>query len=204
MEIKKPTGFIFLQKKEAIMKDFLLAVKAATPTANTTGLSVSAIFTVIAAVFGQVPFILVLFFISVVLDYVTGWIKAKYFLRDWNSKTGLQGIIKKVMYFVLIGTAFLIGWCIMEVGVSIGTNLEFAMLIGWYVTAVMLVNELTSILENLYVIIPEKVPVWLIKTLKIADEKLDNKINDVVCKSQNCNICTLQERCNLKKEEKVE
>ena len=181
------------------MKDFIIAAKAATQAPSTAGLSASAIFTAIAAALGKIPIILVLFIAAVVIDYVTGWIKAKYFLRDWNSKTGLQGIIKKLMYFVMIGTAFLIGWGIREMGDTVGINLEFAMLIGWYVTAVMLINEFTSILENLYIIVPEKVPVWLIKTLKIADEKLDNKINDIVCKNQNCDTCELSVRCNLKK-----
>ena len=182
------------------MREFVLAAKAATPATDPAGLGVSAIFTAIAAFFGKVPVLLVLFMAAVVIDYATGWIKAKYFLRDWNSKTGLQGIIKKLMYFVMIGTAFLIGWGIKEMGESAGINLGFAMMIGWYVTAVMLINEFTSILENLYVIMPEKVPVWLIKTLKIADEKLDHKINDLVCKNQNCETCELKERCNLKKE----
>lgn len=183
------------------MKEFFIAAKAvATQTPNAAGLSVSAIFTAIAAALGQIPILLVLFMVAVLLDYLTGWIKAKYFLRDWNSKAGLQGIIKKIMYFVMIGTAFLIGWGIREMGDTVGVNLEFAMLIGWYVTAVMLVNEFTSILENLYVIMPEKVPVWLIKTLKVADEKLENKINDVVCKNQNCDVCAIKDRCNYKKE----
>ena len=124
----------------------------------------------------------------------------KVFFAGLELKTGLQGIIKKVMYFVMIGTAFLIGWGIKEMGAGAGLNLDFALLIGWYVTAVMLVNELTSILENLYVIMPEKVPVWLIKTLKIADETIEGKINDLVCKNQNCETCELKERCNLKKE----
>ena len=171
---------------------------------DAAGLSVSAIFTAAVAALGRMPVILILFMAAVVMDYATGWIKAKYFLRDWNSKSGLQGIIKKVMYFVMIGTAFLIGWGIKEMGAGVGLNLEFAMLIGWYVTAVMLVNEFTSILENLYVIMPEKVPVWLIKTLKIADEKIEGKINDLVCKNQNCDACELKDRCNLKKrEEKI-
>ena len=178
------------------MKEFFAAMR----TPDAAGLSVSAFFTAVAAALGKIPVILILFMAAVVIDYVTGWIKAKYFLRDWNSKTGLQGIIKKVMYFVMIGTAFLIGWGIKEMGAGAGLNLDFAMLIGWYVTAVMLVNELTSILENLYVIMPEKVPVWLIKTLKIADEKIEGKINDLVCKNQNCETCELKDRCNLKKE----
>lgn len=180
------------------MKEFVIAAKTATST-DAAGLSISATLTAIAVAFGKIPIILILFMAAVVLDYITGWVKAKYFLRDWNSKTGLQGIIKKVMYFVMIGTAFLIGWGIREMGESVGVNLEFAMLIGWYVTAVMLINEFTSILENLYVIMPEKVPVWLIKTLKIADKTLDHKINDVVCKNQNCETCELKDRCNLKK-----
>lgn len=160
-------------------------------------------FTFIAVVLGRIPVILILFIAAVIIDYVTGWIKAKYFLKDWNSKTGLQGIIKKLLYFVMIGTAFLIGWGIKEMGAGAGVNLDFAMLIGWYVTAVMLVNEFTSILENLYVIMPEKVPVWLIKTLKIADEKIEGKINDLVCKNQNCENCGLKERCNLKKDKEA-
>lgn len=187
------------------MKEFLIAARAAmTQTPSTAGLSVSAVFTAIAAALGKIPILLILFMAAVILDYLTGWIKAKYFLRDWNSKTGLQGIIKKLMYFVMIGTAFLIGWGIREMGDSAGINLDFAMLIGWYVTAVMLINEFTSILENLYVIMPEKVPVWLIKTLKIADEKLEHKINDVVCKNQNCDTCEIKDRCNFRIEKELE
>ena len=182
------------------MKEIFIAAKAAaTRTPSAAGLSVSAIFTAIAAAFGKIPVILILFMAAGALDYLTGGIKAKYFLKDWNSKTGLQGIIKKLMYFVMIGTAFLIGWGIREMGGSIGINLDFAMLIGWYVTAVMLINEFTSILENLYVIMPEKVPVWLIKTLKVTDKQLGDKINDLVCKNQNCDTCELSARCNLKK-----
>ena len=178
------------------MKNFFMAAKAP----NVSELGISAIFTAVAAIFRKVPVVLILFIAAVLIDYVTGWIKAKYFLRDWNSKSGLQGIIKKFMYFVMVGTAFLIGWGIREIGESAGINLEFAMFIGWYVTAVLLINELTSILENFYVIMPEKVPIWLIKTLKIADETIAGKINDVVCKNQNCDVCELKDRCNMKKE----
>ena len=119
------------------MKEFFVAMR----TPDAAGLSVSAFFTAVAAALGKIPVILILFMAAVAIDYLTGWIKAKYFLRDWNSKTGLQGIIKKVMYFVMIGTAFLIGWGIKEMGAGAGLNLDFALLIGWYVTAVMLVND---------------------------------------------------------------
>lgn len=100
------------------------------------------------------------------------------------------------MYFVLIGVAFMVGYGIKELGVQIGFDLGFSIYIGWYTVAVLLINELTSILENLYVIMPEKIPIWLVKILKIADDKLDHKINDIVCKNQNCDECSIKERCN--------
>lgn len=158
--------------------------------------TVSAIVTAAAAFFNKVPTLLILFMAAVMIDYLTGWIKAAFFLKEWNSKTGLQGIIKKAMYFVLIGVAFMVGYGIKELGIQIGLDLGFSIYIGWYTVAVLLINELTSILENLYVIMPEKVPVWLLKILKIADDKLDHKINDIVCKNQNCNECSIKKRCN--------
>lgn len=160
------------------------------------GFTMSAFITAAAAFLNKVPTLLILFMVAVVIDYLTGWIKAAFFLKEWNSKTGLQGIIKKAMYFVLIGVAFMVGYGIKELGIQIGFDLGFSIYIGWYVVAVMLINELTSILENLYVIMPDNVPVWLVKILKIADNKLDNKINDIVCKNQNCDDCSIKERCN--------
>ena len=160
------------------------------------GFTMSAFITAAAALFNRVPTLLILFMIAVVVDYLTGWIKAAFFLKEWSSKTGLQGIIKKAMYFVLIGVAFMVGYGIKELGVQIGFDLGFSIYIGWYTVAVLLINELTSILENLYVIMPGKIPIWLVKILKIADDKLDHKINDIVCKNQNCDECSIKERCN--------
>ncbi len=165
---------------------------------NTDGAqaALSVVITAAAALFNRVPTLLLLFMIAVVIDYLTGWIKAAFFLKEWNSKTGLQGIIKKTMYFVLIGVAFMVGYGIKELGTQIGFDLGFSLYIGWYTVAVMLINELTSILENLYAIMPEKVPVWLVKILKITDNTLENKINGIVCKNQNCDECSIKERCN--------
>lgn len=164
-------------------------------------LSASAIFTAIAAYYKKVPTLLWLFLIAVIIDYGTGWVKANFFLKDWNSKRGVQGIIKKVMYFVCIGVAFLVGYSLKTMGAKLGFNLSFSVYIGWYVLAVFLINELTSILENLYVIMPDKIPVWLIKGLKIADNTVNGKINDMVCKNQDCEKCDLKDRCNLAKKQ---
>ena len=64
------------------MKEFFVAMK----TPDAAGLSVSAIFTAVAAALGKIPVILILFMAAVVIDYVTGWIKAKYFLHDCIHK----------------------------------------------------------------------------------------------------------------------
>lgn len=155
----------------------------------------SACVTAIAALFDKVPTLLLLLIVAMVLDYLTGYIKAAYFLKEWNSKAGLEGLIKKLMYFVIVATAFLTGYAISTLGNQIGVDLGFAIYMGFYTTAVLLINELTSILENLYVIMPDKTPIWLVKVLKIADNQLDNKINDLICKKQDCEICNLKSRC---------
>lgn len=160
-----------------------------------TDFIMSAFVTAVAAIFHKVPTLLTLFVISVFVDYLTGCIKSAVFLNEWNSKTGLQGIVKKAMYFVLIAVAFLVGYSIQEIGIQLGIELSISMYIGWYTVAVMLINEFTSILENLYVIIPDKIPVWLIKALKVSDDKLEHRINDIVCKNQDCEKCSLKERC---------
>ncbi len=180
------------------LKEFLLK------NIGGTEMSISAVLTAMAALFDKVPTLLILFMSAVVIDYVTGWAKAAFFTKDWDSKTGTLGIIKKVMYFVMIGTTFLIGYSIREMGAQIGWKLDYAMFIGWYVMAVLLVNEFTSIVENFYVMFPDKVPIWLIKMLRICDNTLENKINTLVCKNQNCEACDLKERCNMRKTETEE
>jgi len=171
-------------------------------TISSTTISCSGLIMILAGIMDKIPMLLLLFIVAVVIDYITGMIKAAFFLHEWNSRTGLQGIIKKIMYFVLIGTSFLVGTAIAEIGNTIGWNLDFAIYIGWYTVSIMLINEYTSILENIYVIMPDKVPVWLVKTLKIANEELDTKINDFVCKKQDCEKCDLKDRCNKRKDTK--
>ena len=62
------------------MKEIFIAAKAAaTQTPSAAGLSVSAIFTAIAAAFGKIPVILILFMAAVALVYLNGGIKRKDF-----------------------------------------------------------------------------------------------------------------------------
>lgn len=160
---------------------------------------ISIIVTTILAIYNKVPLIMWFFISAVCIDYITGFIKSKWFLNNWNSEEGFRGLIKKLMYFILIAVAFLISHSIAQAGVYFNINLEFASLLGWYVVVVLLINELGSILENLYVIHPDKIPVWLIKGMKIANTAINDKISNAVCKDQNCDVCEIKDKCTKKK-----
>lgn len=56
------------------------------------GFTMSAFITAAAALFNRVPTLLILFMIAVVVDYLTGWIKAAFFLKEWSSKPGYKGL----------------------------------------------------------------------------------------------------------------
>jgi phage-related holin len=63
-----------------------------------------------------------------------------------------------------------------SLGELIGVNLGFSTLIGWFVLASYLVNELRSILENA-VKLGWNVPEFLVKGLEIADNAIDRAAN---------------------------
>ena len=74
------------------MKEFF----AATRTPDAAGLSVSAFFTAVAAALGKIPVILILFMAAVAIDYLTGWIKAKYFCGIGTLKPACRASSRKL------------------------------------------------------------------------------------------------------------
>lgn len=84
----------------------------------------------------------------------------------------MQGIIKKMGYWVIILMAFLMPNLLINLGHDVlGINLDFLMLLGWFTLASLLVNEIRSILENL-VECGYNVPVFLVKGLAITEKLL--------------------------------
>ena len=63
-----------------------------------------------------------------------------------------------------------------EIGKVIGINLGITTLLGWFVLASLIINEIRSILEN-FVEAGYNVPAILVKGLKVADQVVnkDNK-----------------------------
>lgn len=142
------------------------------------GMKVNMIYGLIAAVgtaiFGKYWFLFVGFLVLNVADYISGWIKAKFFNKNESSAIGAKGILKKVLYWLVIGIAFFISHCFVYMGDIIGVNLAFVTFFGWFTLATYLINEIRSILENL-VEMNVNVPAFLVKGLDITQKLLDAK-----------------------------
>lgn len=78
----------------------------------------------------------------VVLDYVTGLIKGAY-TKQLSSEIGFKGILKKIMVFIVIATAYLLQKLI-------GESIPLREIVIMFFIA----NEGLSLLENAAVLIP--------------------------------------------------
>ena len=140
-------------------------------TYNTVAGTVIALLT---AIFGMFWYVFVTFMILNIADYLTGWYKARK-LKQECSKTGLNGILKKLGYWAVILVAFLMSKVFVALGNDIlQINLSFLTMIGWFTIASLMVNEARSILENL-VECGCNVPNFLIKGLAVTDKLINDK-----------------------------
>ena len=128
--------------------------------------------TLLSAVFGVYWYLFAAFLILNITDYVTGIIKARY-TKTENSAKGFQGIVKKLGGWVILAIAFFISYAFGSLGELIGMDLGFTVILGWFVLAASIINEIRSILENL-VEIGVEVPPFLIKGLEAANKKINN------------------------------
>lgn len=147
------------------------------PFADKFNAAVGFIGAVLTMVFGKEWFLFVGFFVLNVMDYITGVIKSKINKKE-NSVDGLKGVLKKLAYWIMILLAFGLSGIFMELGSLLNVNLAFTTVIGWFVLASLIINEVRSILENL-VESGVAIPAILIKGLKVA-EKLVEKAEDSI------------------------
>lgn len=129
-------------------------------------------------IFGDHWILFAAFILLNILDYITGIVKSKM-MKTENSSKGLEGIIKKFMYWCIILLAFLMSPIFNELGLVIGADISmFTPVIGYMVLAMLIMNEFRSVLENLYQCGVE-VPVILLKGLSIF-EKAANDIQEKI------------------------
>lgn len=130
----------------------------------------------LTAVFGVYWYIFAAFLLLNVIDWLTGWYKARK-KKEESSAVGAAGAIKKLGYWAVVLVAFIISGCFVSVGNDLlGINLSFLNLIGWWVLAMLIINEARSILENL-VELGYKVPEVLIKGLAITEKLIEAGID---------------------------
>ena len=134
-----------------------------------------AIVTLATALFGTYWYVFAGFLLLNIVDWLTGWYKARL-LKQETSKIGLQGILKKIGYWIIILVAFFFFFLFINLGQDLlGLDLRFLALLGWFTLATLLINEIRSILENL-VECGYNVPTFLIKGLAITEKLLENGI----------------------------
>lgn len=133
---------------------------------------VGTIIAVLSYILGEHWILFVAFLLLNLADWLTGWMKSRMAGKE-NSVKGWKGVLKKLGYWIMIMVAFGTSAVFIEIGKAIGVNLGITTLLGWFVLASLLINEIRSILEN-FVEAGFNVPVILVRGLEVAD-KVVNK-----------------------------
>lgn len=123
--------------------------------------------------FGEHYFLFVAFLVLNIIDWLTGWMKSRINKKE-NSVKGWKGVLKKLGYWLMILTAFLAAALFIEIGQVLNIDLGITTLLGWFVLASLIVNELRSIVEN-FVEAGYDVPKVLTKGLEVANKVINDE-----------------------------
>lgn len=134
---------------------------------------IGAVIAFFSMIFGEHWILFAVFLLFNVVDYITGWMKAKM-ANKINSTAGLIGILKKLGYWIMIMVSFLASVLFIEIGNTLGIDLGITTLLGWFVLASLTINELRSIIENL-VETGYNIPNILTKGLEVADKIINEE-----------------------------
>ena len=137
---------------------------------------VGSIVAVLSFVFGEHWILFAIFLLFNVADWITGWMKSRINNVE-NSSAGWKGVLKKLGYWLMILVAFAASAVFIEIGNTLGMDLGITTLLGYFVLASLLVNELRSILEN-FVEAGYNVPTVLVKGLEVADKVVNQEENE--------------------------
>ena len=134
---------------------------------------IGAILAFLSFIFGEHWILFAIFLLFNVIDYITGWMKSKM-SNKINSVVGVMGLLKKLGYWIIIMISFLASVLFIEIGNTLGINLEITTLLGWFVLASLAINELRSIVENL-VEAGYNIPMIFTKGLEVADKMINKE-----------------------------
>ncbi|WP_297637258.1 phage holin family protein [uncultured Clostridium sp.] len=123
-----------------------------------------------------VPILMLLIF-AMIIDYTTGMLAAKY-EGVIQSRRGMWGIVKKLLYGVAVAVALMVDWTIVNVAGALGIVIPITVFFSVIVAIWFVINECISILENL-IKMEVELPDFLQKiaiNFKVAVEKKGNKM----------------------------
>lgn len=143
---------------------------------DTYNAAAGAVIAVLTYIFGEHWALFALFLAFNAADWITGWMKSRMAHKE-SSSAGWKGVLKKLGYWLMIAVAFGASAVFTEIGTTLGINLEITVLLGWFVLASLIVNELRSILEN-FVEMGYDVPKILAKGLEVADKAINQNQED--------------------------
>ena len=123
---------------------------------------------VLSYVLGEHWILFVAFLLLNVADWLTGWMKSRIKKKE-NSVAGWKGVLKKLGYWLMVAVACGASAVFIEIGRTNGIDLGVTTLLGWFVLASLLINEIRSIIEN-FVEAGFNVPKILTKGLEVADK----------------------------------
>ena len=134
---------------------------------------VGAIVTFLSFIFGKHWYLFAAFLILNVIDWITGWMKSRINNKS-NSTVGWKGVLKKIGYWLMILVSFVASAVFIEIGSTLGIDLGITTLLGYFVLASLLVNEMRSIVEN-FVEAGYNVPKVLTNGLEVADKIINHE-----------------------------
>ena len=141
------------------------------------------ILSVIANAIGKYWFVFVAYMVFNILDWITGSLKAIK-NKKLSSYLGVNGLIKKLGYWIVIGIAFSFSTMFVVIGKKIlNINISIMYSLGWFTFLMLLINEVISILENL-VALGIKVPKLLLHSLKVTEDILDDASEKILDKDK--------------------
>ena len=143
---------------------------------DTYNAAAGAVIAVLTYIFGEHWALFAMFLAFNAVDWITGWMKSRMAHKE-SSSVGWKGVLKKLGYWLMIAVAFGASAVFTEIGATLGINLEITVLLGWFVLASLIVNELRSILEN-FVEMGYDVPRILTKGLEVADKAINQSGED--------------------------
>ncbi len=147
----------------------------AEPIINEYNAIIGAIVAVLSYILGEHWILFAAFFFLNIADWLTGWLKSRIMGKE-NSIKGWKGVLKKLGYWLMIMVAFGSSAVFIEIGHSLGIDLGITTLLGWFVLASLIINEVRSVLEN-FAQAGYHVPAILVKGLEVAEKAMDQSDN---------------------------